>query len=539
MDLQSLTLLANMLANKYNVDVRAEGSKAFCEYDHRTKKTTITVPSFTTDTDAQRVYVRGYIDHEIGHVRFTAFDNKNRNSTLHGITNILEDVYVERMMGQCYPGCALNLKAMQHQLFEVDRTFENCDGPAFEGDRKEVRMTYWYIMRYILYRARNISSLVGFARSDIERELPGLADKLEPLLQRVPSCRNSKDNDALAVEIYDVIKDYLKDEQDDTQEQESDSGQGDVSQEQGGMDKAVLKGELADVVDGNADVDFAYGISDKISNAVRDAIGDDTNSGKNGRSNSGVCSTVMQSCENSGVLAPISDGMRNEAAGCAAALSAQLQALMQAKALRKRKVGMYGKLDSNRLHRIVMNNPRVFLRSTEVRQVNTQVLILCDASGSMNEHRKYELTSKAVYALMKSLRNIHGVRSGAYAFGGRLFEAMSGFDQPLFKSKLWLKDCTGNTPGGSALQRALNELDLTKDDRKIVLLLTDGDFDRGERDVFRAVYKEAQAAGIDVIGVGINSNAVSNLWKDGDFFYITELKELAPKLFEILRTRIV
>lgn len=543
MDIQSLTLLANMLARKYNIDVRAEGSQAFCEIQEN-GVTTITVPAFTVESDAQRVYVRGYIDHEIGHARFTKYIDTYANPTLRSIQNILEDVYVERMMSQCYPGCGLNLKAMQHQLFEVDKTFEDVDSKV-TSSRSE--LAYWYIMRYILYRARGVQSLLDTARDELDGQLPGLVQELEPLMQRIPNCSNTDDNTALSREIYDTVFKYLRTndkQQDEQQGQDSkqtsnDNGQGSVSSTSSGKQasKQLKDAVLATIL---KDKQLPAEIEDRITNAVRSAINGATQQVDNQKSQQFRMPERMRvSMLGRAVVDTMPARMRAEADGCAAALSAQLHALMQAKGLRKRKLGMFGKLDNSKLHRIVMNNPRVFMRTTEVRQVNTQVLILCDASGSMNDDQKDVLTSEAVYALMKALRNIHGVRSGAYAFAGRIFEEMAGFNTPMHRSKFNLAYCTGNTPGGSALQRLLHEFDLSKDDRKIVLMLTDGDFDGGERPVFNAVYKEAQEYGIDVIGVGINSNAVQGLWKKGDFFYIGKLKELAPKLFEILKARLV
>ena len=580
MDIQSLTLLANMLARKYNIDVRAEGSQAFCEIQEN-GATTITVPAFTIESDAQRVYVRGYIDHEIGHARFTKFSDDYIEPTLRSIQNILEDVYVERMMSQCYPGCGLNLKAMQHQLFEVDKTFEKVDMEMMGGvnDNTNYNLVYWRIMRYILYRARGVNGLLDMARDELDNLLPKLVQELEPLMQKIPSCSSTADNVVLGREIYNKVLEYLKSDDNQQQSGQGQQGQGQQDQQSQGQQSQGQQGQQSQgdgsgggasgeqtasdgKQDGNKsgtakkqsdeelkrnmlgkihhDKGLAEKIANEINNALRSAINTATNAVDNHRSSEFRMPEKM-SLRMLGrtILDTMPANMRAEAEGCATALSAQLHALMQAKGLRKRRLGLFGKLDNSKLHRIVMNNPRVFMRTTEVRQVNTQVLILCDASGSMNDNLKDRLTSEAVYALMKALRNIHGVKSGAYAFGGKIFEEMSSFDTPLYRSKFNLAYCTGNTPGGSALQRLLHEFDLSKDDRKIVLLLTDGDFDGNERPVFNAVYREAQAYGIDVIGVGINSIAVQGLWKKGDFFYIENLKELAPKLFEILKTRLV
>ncbi len=72
--------------------------------------------------------VRGYLDHEIGHVRLSDLNIIPQESPFHrSLWNILEDVRIEKGMADLYPGMATNLRVLISQLrktkagvFELD-----------------------------------------------------------------------------------------------------------------------------------------------------------------------------------------------------------------------------------------------------------------------------------------------------------------------------------------------------------------------------------------------------------------------------------
>lgn len=602
MDISSLAMLANMLAEKFNITVRAAGSQASCAYNPQTQATEIIVPAFVADTDAARVYARGYIDHEVGHARFTDWTaleqyfqkGTMRDFILDKLTNVVEDVYVERRMGECYPGCAINLAAAQEQLFIHDRTFEK-SRPKDEYGYMDDTLVIWNIMRYVLYRARNINVLLPMAKADVDSTVPGLTDALEPVFKEIPGIKSSNDTAAIALELFQIIKEALRSAAKDVTDQymklasqpsssssssttqPSDQNTGDMGQngaqvgsnnQQEGKTKQQEQnaGEAkCDPFTRKPDTPELKQLDDKC-HALHEAISAlDNGNNMRGATQKAISNAFNEALEgivhklNKAASKAVKDvgcgdmkrldetncmvqhmpvHLTLKAQGCVAALSAQLQALMQAKVLRKRKSGLFGKLDHNRLHRIACNNPRVFLTNTEKREVNTEVIILGDTSGSMRYIK--ELTSISIYAVLSALRKIHGVSSAVYGFSGYGLSIMSEFNTPLYRSNLYIAKPNGSTPGGSAVQRILQKFSLHKPDtRRILLLMTDGDFPGGERKLFRAVHEDAKAMGIDIIGVGIKSNEVEDLFDKGDFFVINDIAQLAPKLFEILKARLV
>lgn len=99
--------------------------------DPYTGKTSYSISIPTVDVlDKQHMrMVRGYLDHEAGHVRFTDFtlleSLRDDPAYVMSLINIAEDIYVEREMGKRYVGCEKNLRWLSKHLFT-----ENYDKPS-------------------------------------------------------------------------------------------------------------------------------------------------------------------------------------------------------------------------------------------------------------------------------------------------------------------------------------------------------------------------------------------------------------------------
>jgi len=92
---------------------------------------------------------------------------------------------------------------------------------------------------------------------------------------------------------------------------------------------------------------------------------------------------------------------------------------------------------------------------------------------------------------------------------------------------------SGGTPLAPALWWVLQTLHAQAEDRKITLILTDG-----VPDVVppcNYALRQAERLGVEIYGIGIKSNAVSQLLPQHSRV-ITTLQELAPAMFEMLQT---
>lgn len=144
-----VVLLCRMLSAQYRIKIQPGvcsaadkfAAPAWCRKDK--DGYVLQVPFSPYMTEEQWRYLRGYIDHECGHVKFTDFqtytnmqksvvDDCLRNykpgvsvtlkdflkDYANMVVNILEDVRIERLMGIDFPGSRTNLNKLSEHLFK-------------------------------------------------------------------------------------------------------------------------------------------------------------------------------------------------------------------------------------------------------------------------------------------------------------------------------------------------------------------------------------------------------------------------------------
>ena len=147
-DIVDVVLLCRMMSAQYRIKIQPGvfsiadkfDASAWCRKDK--DGYVLQVPFSPYMTEEQWRYLRGYIDHECGHVKFTDFEtyaNMYRSVVadclrykpgasvtlkdfLHDyasmVINILEDVRIERLMGIDFPGSRTNLNMLSEYLFK-------------------------------------------------------------------------------------------------------------------------------------------------------------------------------------------------------------------------------------------------------------------------------------------------------------------------------------------------------------------------------------------------------------------------------------
>ena len=147
-DMLDVVLLCRMMSAQYRIKIQPGvfstadkfDAPAWCRKDK--DGYVLQVPFSPYMTEEQWRYLRGYIDHECGHVKFTDFKTyanmyrsvvadclqyKPKASVtlkdfLHDyasmVINILEDVRIERLMGIDFPGSRTNLNTLSEYLFK-------------------------------------------------------------------------------------------------------------------------------------------------------------------------------------------------------------------------------------------------------------------------------------------------------------------------------------------------------------------------------------------------------------------------------------
>ncbi len=103
---RALPLVAMVLGNKLGLTVTVQGNMAYTDGKH------INLPILPEDDRDSLIAVRGYLDHEAAHVRFTNMDEGKPAGFVGHLMNTLEDIRVEHAMSGLYPGSKQNLTAL-------------------------------------------------------------------------------------------------------------------------------------------------------------------------------------------------------------------------------------------------------------------------------------------------------------------------------------------------------------------------------------------------------------------------------------------
>lgn len=110
--IRSLPFVAKALGDKMGVKVQVSGDGAWTNGD------VINIPILPEDNEKAAILARGYLDHETGHVRFTECTHTSNIPVAHELANAIEDIRIEKLMGETFPGCRSNLDNLTNQMVQ-------------------------------------------------------------------------------------------------------------------------------------------------------------------------------------------------------------------------------------------------------------------------------------------------------------------------------------------------------------------------------------------------------------------------------------
>lgn len=559
----TLAMVAKAVSLNYNVDVDISGSNAmtYQKQDPYTGKTSYSISIPTVDVlDKQHMrMVRGYLDHEAGHVRFTDFtlleSLRDDPAYVMSLINIAEDIYVEREMGKRYVGCEKNLRWLSKHLFT-----ENYDKPNLVHLRKlrnnlelHFQLFVMHVMNYTLYymRAKLVADLSPFIPSEqqaVECLAPGLTKNLVPIMEKwFPILTSTYASCQFSKEMYEAIKQYIKRPyagHDSAGTNPFKKSMQDKVKNYANTPKQIAE-EMKDMLEEAAEFSFrkwADGWQQSTFTDIGKSAGAELKimhdkfigmfEDKSSRTFL-THSVPPLSLYTKGDKIP--SNFVTKAMSITAQLDAQLSGLMQSIVLNRGGHTSRGKLDPRKVYRLNVNNPRVFYRKEERLKFNAQVVILADCSGSMQGQRE-AMASISTYALARSLRKIPGIRTDVYYYSAVTFErALSQSDHISRFSRM---QASGGTPTGSAVENALSFFNYWDDSRKIILLITDGEAQ--DMEYLRYVLQVASRNNVEVFGVGIDCNSIEEVSEQiKDCKVIKNIKELPSAMFAMLRKALV
>lgn len=525
--INSMSKLASMLGARYGVKVQVSGTGAFTNYSG--KSPIINLPLITAER-GQEVLLRGYIDHEAGHVRYTnreIFNNARvqRKYLVKTLWNICEDVYVERRMSAAFRGCGQNLRRIAIILFRG----------KIEPTTSELVLEQ--ALSYILYGCRSIPVQELRPEAAVLRDAfpwPSILPELDKLIARSAVTKNSNECLSLAEEMEALIVSAYKQEygekqsQQDSQGQDSQSGQGSqkplTKEEQ--KRAASLKKKLDEAINKTAKTHIDS--SDNITpGEMWEIMKKDTAKSINaGHDYYGSVAEAIQHKLDIGKaianqLAP-SDvykytGCRSmtirKAAGCnplsqddiilgdrmAVQLASRMSSVLQTRSLVKRGTGSVGtRLDNHRLYRPAVGDARIFRHDIPGRTPDVEIMCLVDTSGSMYGD-SISTVNQTVYAIVKATQNIRGCAVGIMSFNS-IMESVKDMHTPVPPVRLTKMEANGGTFLGSALMRVLDCF-TEKARRHVVIILTDGMAD--DLPILSSALDRAEQNAVEVYGLGI------------------------------------
>ena len=580
----ALPIVAAALGRKLGVEVGI-GGHAACTDGRR-----IQIPDIPDDS-ASRDLAWGYLAHEAGHVRYTDFAvyalAAREGPLQEMLQNRIEDVRIERALGRPYPGTRTTITAVLRRMLAEDRMA----APAPTDHPAQVLAAYLLLaLRHEVLDQTVLAAEARKAADVLGEVFPAaFIARLRSLMDEVPGLTSTVESVDLARRIRRLVEEDAEasppaagqpeeEESDDSHEGEPDGGEPDRERGQGrhedgdpesdgsaGTAEADAEGsdEQASGTDATDQGDEAPG------NCAAGADGMDADGRHNAlaavlAAGAGDCDGDLfakvgellgaQASASSAIRLPLAeDYAGNALAGMrllarvqaeSARLNARLQGLVQASRMdRPRPVRSGRRLDPKRLHRVAVADARIFARRVHRIAPNTAVHLLVDLSGSMHatvhradgsQTRRASSALESALALALALDGIPGVTVATTAFPGRAGTAdrvtrmVQHGQAPRACAGAFVQAARGGTPMAQALWYAAAELLACREERRMLMVLTDGEPDDTPEAL--RLLGLCRQAGIEAVGVGIGVD-VRHLFPTA--IEVTEAKDLRGALFGI------
>ena len=533
--LKSLPLLASVLGRQHGVQVTIGGTEAY------TDGKCVNIPALSLDADSEVLgLVRGYIDHEAGgHLRFTDFEALQAEYLYpveKFIWNAIEDWRVEKALSEVYPGCKANLEWLARKIF-VDE-FKPAPDPKTA------------IVSYILLTCRawsvpEIEASRQIERQTVAQHYPQLLGKLDALLALV---RDYCPNTRAAIDYAKRIARLIEEHQEQTSDSEAAEGQGQDSEtresedhDQGQSQSQTQAQEQKDSAQDGSDCDTPIPKQTEPIRITEENLPKTFSEQLADRLGTVSAQTPEQELIHSAIPvrqapAPLPEEEQRKALAETTGLRYRLQGMLQAVRMRDTAPSRHGRLCPHNLHRMFVDNPKIFRSNTPTPAVNTALHLLVDCSGSM-VGKPIRHARQACFAIASALKAIPGINLGVTTFPaqGETYSVSPVLEHGKPFHSNFLFETTGSTPLTEALLWATQELCRQPEPRKILIVLTDGSPDNP------VTCKQAIAEAsrfVELYGLGIWDESIKKLLPDSSAI-IHYLSDLSSALFNILQNTLI
>lgn len=578
----ALPIVAASYGEKFGVKVNIGGDSAYTDGE------SIQIPNIP-ESYPHMDAVWGYLAHEAAHVKFTDFSVERRRGLHASLSNVIEDCRIEMAMINELPGTATTLNEVACHMAHAGH-YRHATPDAHPASIVQGYCLYWLQSQVVGQTVLN--PYLESAQQAMKAVLPaGVNVRLQALLRKAIGITSTEQACRLASDIIKMIeeeqeKEAEQDKQQSSPEQQDQSqdgdqgdsankgeeqGQGsqrgDSGQSQGGQDgysqaegdagagqaektqndganQSSANGQQA----GGDDNDSASKVLQQILSAGEGDLMDDAKSKfaaeMEGESSYGDChyQTIKKPdlAENS----PLGRGLLKEVQGTTAKIRSQLYGLVQASqksTTRTRRSGR--KLDANRLHRVANGDSRVFKQRAKRQRPNAAVHVLVDMSGSMqipvnrgdsSSPAVEDVARKASLALALALEAIPGVNPAVTYFKGTAAKPVYSIVRHGQKVQpnvgRFFSGCKGTTPMAEGIWHAAYELIKTREERKLIIVITDGAPDN--RAATASIIDLCENSDFEVFGIGIGKTPVDQLFSRNTS--IERPEDLQRTLFKLM-----
>ena len=580
----ALPIVAAALGRKFGVEVGVGGHMA------HTDGRRIQIPDIPDDL-ASRDLAWGYLAHEAAHVRYTDFgvygEAAREGPLQETLQNRIEDVRIERALARPYPGTQATIAAVLRRMLAEGRLA----APAPTDHPAQVLAAYLLLaLRHEVLGQDVLAAEARKAADALAQVFPAaFIARLRSLMGEVPGLNSTAEAVDLARRIRRLVEEEAgaslpaagqpeEEESDDSREGEADGGEPDRKRgqgrhEDGGPESDGSAGTPEADEDGSHEQGSGTDATDQGDEAPGNGAADADRKDADGCRNAlaAVLAAGAGDCDGDlfakvgqllGTQANASNAIRlplaedyagNALAGMrllarvqaeSARLNARLQGLVQANRMdRPRPVRRGRRLDTRRLHRVAVADDRIFARRAHHSAPNTAVHLLVDLSGSMaaavdrNDRSVTTRTESALesaLALALALDGIPGVTVATTAFPGRAGTAdrvtrmVQHGQSPRACAGAFIQSARGGTPMAQALWFAAADLLACREERRMLMVLTDGEPDDTPEAL--RLLGLCRQAGIEAVGVGIGVD-VRHLFQTA--IEVTEAKDLKGALFGV------
>ena len=592
-----LTKSSAVFGRKHDVKVVFTGNQA------ATNGETIKLPAIdrnSTMTDEQMDILRGYVDHESGHVKHTNHAAVQRlareckaNGDMHlkSVWNALEDIWLERRVIEDYPGAAHNLRATATAVNKeyLQAVKENPSIPEKDRAIGAVAIT-WEGRKS--YGGDTCQECLDTASADLQSAVKKWVGALD-------HCKTTEDVIALARVVDKSLRDedYKEEPEDEgtTHEPEGDdtgdgegrsepdpdntddpeTGSDDEGTDEVGEPDAPVDEPTGDPADDDAPTsgDDEEDDVEPYNPELQDAItrmferGEmTTGSGFeytpwtekdawHHRTFPGRKSSRLRECDGADY-----DRLLSKMASEANSMRSKLMRSLMSKQKRDWDYGREdGRLDTKRFTQAFNGRPNVFKMRTDRSELDTAVTVLVDLSGSMSY--KIMLATQCCIAICETLEKAN-IAYEVLGFTNPYTNPKDGvhydralpldmyifkqFDERLFDSKGALASmqhmALSDNSDGDAIEKAHDRLLDRKESRRVMLVLSDGspacsgDWMAIDRYTRQAVH-DAEKSGTDIIGLGILDESVQRYYPK--YTVINDISDLAGAAMDQLARALI